>query len=241
MDFKELEILGLSKGNIKVYSAILNNGISSINDIHERTGLERRAIYDIINKLIEKGLITYVIEKGRKKYQCAPPKKLLEELNIKKQEMLDFEKIIPYIKEIYASSRPKINSEVFRGAEGIKTVWEDMLNYKEIYWIGSGRYVPKKFPDWFSNWNKRRIKLRVKWFNLCRYELKKEIKVMPYENARFLPVEFSGNPIVIAIYGNKVVNFIYGEQFFAFSIESKEVAHNYKMYHQYLWDNVAKT
>ena len=38
MKLQELEILGLSKGNIKVYSAILNNGISSINDIHERTG-----------------------------------------------------------------------------------------------------------------------------------------------------------------------------------------------------------
>src|SRR3989344_3733305 len=165
MDFKELEILGLTKGGIKVYSAILNNGISSINDIHERTGLERRAIYDILNKLIEKGIITYVVEKGKRKFQCSPPSKLIAELNIKKQEILDFEKTMPSIEKIYASSRPKINSEVFRGAEGIKAIWEDTLNYKEVFWIGVGRYLPKKFPHWFSNWNKRRIKLKVKWFN----------------------------------------------------------------------------
>lgn len=240
MEFKELEILGVTKGGIKVYSAILNNGISSINDIHERTGLERRAIYDIINKLIEKGIITYVVEKGKRKFQCAPPNKLMEELNIKKQEILNFERIIPSIKEIYTSLRPKINSEVFRGADGIKAVWEDMLNYKEVYWLGSGRYMPKKFPHWFSSWNKRRIKLKVKLFNLSRYEFKKEVKAMPYEFVKFLPKEFSSNPVVIGIYGNKIVNFLFGQQFFAFSIESNEIADNYKKYHKYLWKHVGK-
>jgi len=54
MEIKELEIFGLSRGEIKVYSAILEIGVSKINNIHEKTGLERRGIYDIINKLIEK-------------------------------------------------------------------------------------------------------------------------------------------------------------------------------------------
>lgn len=240
MDFKELEVLNLTKGEVKIYSAILNNGVSSINNIHERTGMERRAIYDIINKLIGKGMITYFIEKGKRKFQCAPPKKLMEEINIRKQELFNFEQLLPSIEKIYTSSRPKVNSEVFRGIEGIKSVWEDSLNYKEMYWIGAGRYMPKKCPQWFSNWNKRRIKLKVKWFNLLKHELKKEIKAFTYESVEFLPEEFSGNPTVIGIYGNKVVNFIFGEEVFAFSIESKELADSYKKYHKYLWENVAK-
>lgn len=240
MDLKELEVLGLTRGGIKVYSAILNNGISSINDIHERTGLERRAIYDIVNKLIEKGVITYFVEKGKRRFQCSPPNKLIEELNIKKQEILNLERIIPSIKEIYASSRPRISSEVFRGAEGIKAVWEDMLNYKEIHWIGSGRYVPKMYPVFFANWNKRRIKLKVRMLNLIRRELIKEVRPFRLECVKFLPEEFSGNPTVIGIYGNKVINFLFGEQLFAFSIENKELADNYRRYHNYLWDNVAK-
>ena len=47
-DMEELKVLGLTKGEIKVYSAILNIGISTLNNIHEKTGIERRAIYDII-------------------------------------------------------------------------------------------------------------------------------------------------------------------------------------------------
>lgn len=63
---EELKALGLTEGEIKVYSAILNLGIATINKIHEKTGLERRTIYDVINKLIEKGLISYTTENKKK-------------------------------------------------------------------------------------------------------------------------------------------------------------------------------
>ena len=91
------------------------------------------------------------------------------------------------------------------------------------------------------NWNKKRVKLKIKLYNLIRLDLKKEIK-KPYEleHIKFLPEEFSGNPTVIGIYGNKTVNFIFGKEIFAFVIESRELAENYKRYHKYLWDNVAE-
>ncbi len=67
-----------------------------------------------------------------------------------------------------------------------------------------------------------------------------------FENSYFqndvliLPKEFSGNPTVICIFGNKVVNFILDKELFAFVIECKELADNYRRYHKYLWNNVAK-
>ena len=66
MDLNQLKELGLSKGQISVYSAVLELGISSLNKIQEKTGIERRNIYDILNKLIEKGLISYTVEKGKR-------------------------------------------------------------------------------------------------------------------------------------------------------------------------------
>jgi hypothetical protein len=70
-----------------------------------------------------------------------------------------------------------------------------------------------------------------------RAEIKKP---MQYERMKFLPKEFSGNPIVISIYGDKVANFTFREEWFAFIIQSRDIAENYKKYHKYLWDNVAK-
>jgi len=242
-----LEILrkvGLSDGEIKVYSSLLDLGKAPLNKIHERTGIERRNIYDILNKLIERGLVTYIKENKRRLFEISHPNKIIgyveekkHELDITKQEI---EKELPSIIEKYNFKKPDINAEIFRGIEGVKAVWEDMLNYKEVYWIGSGRYVPKRLSIWFSNYNRRRVKQKVKWLNLMRNEMKKEIKKpLEFEQIKFLPKEFSGNPTAIGIYGNKIVNFLLGEDFFAFVIENKEIAENYKKYHKFLW-NIAQ-
>ena len=241
MKLEELHVLGLTNGEIKVYSAILNIGISTINKIHEQTGFERRAIYDIINKLIEKGLVTYTVEKGKRTYQCAPPNKLREEIN-KRIALLDnLEKLLPSIENIYQASKPEINVEVFRGKEGIKAVFEDTLNYKEVRFIGGGWYVVKEMPFYWHTYNKRRIIHGTKWYNLVRYEMRKmKIPSGKLTYVKILPKEFSGTPSLIWIFGNKVANVVWGDTLFAFVIESQEIADNYKMYHHYLWNKVAK-
>jgi sugar-specific transcriptional regulator TrmB len=246
--FMELQILrkiGLSDGEIKIYSALLDSGSSPIRRIHEMTGIERRNIYDILNKLIEKGLVTYMNENRKRLFQVSHPSKITGYIEEKKQRLestkKEIEDMMPRITEKFASRRPEISAEVFRGWEGTKAVWEDMLNYKEICWIGSGRYVPKDAPHFFESWNRRRIKLGVKWINLLRHEMRGEIK-KPYEleEMRFLPEEFSGNPVVIAVFGDKTANFIFGDEIFASVVESRKLAENYRRYHRYLWDNVAK-
>jgi sugar-specific transcriptional regulator TrmB len=241
MNTEGLKTLGLTESMIKTYLAILKTPSATINKIHEKTGLERRTIYDIINKLIEKGMITYTVEKGKKTYQSVNPNKLLEETKKIKNSLEEFENSIPDLTDLYKASKQEINAEIFRGKDGFKAIWEDMLNQKENYFIGGGWYIVEKLPNFWANYNKRRIKAGVKWYNLLRHEYKKqkfpETKLI---QAKFLPEEFSGSPAVIFIYGNKVVNVLWGEDFFAFSIESKEIADNYKRYHKYLWNNIAE-
>ena len=240
-----LRKIGLSEGEITVYSSLIDFGASTVNDIHEKTGIERRNIYDILNKLIERGLVTYITENKRKFFRTSHPMKITGYLEEKESEIRDIKEEIreeiPSLIKKFEVNRPKISAEVYRGADGIKAVWEDMLNYKEGYWIGAGRYVPKKFPVFFANWDRRRVKLKIKWFTLLRAELKKEIKKpLRLEQMKFLPERFSGNPTVIGIFGNKVVNLLYlSDEFFAFVIENKELAEDYKRYHKYLWERVA--
>jgi len=242
MEIPELKILGLTQGQIKVYSAILNIGISSINNIHEKTGLERRAIYDIINKLIKKGLITYTIEKGKRTYQIATINKLKEQIQEKKQQIEKFENILPNLEKIYKTKKPKINLEIFRGKEGIKSIFEHMLNYKENLFISGGYYIMDLLPNYWPQYNKRRIKKKVKWRSLGLYESKKrkkpESKLL---EIKYLPKDFSGSPSVVFIFGNKIANVLWGEEWFAFMIESKEISDNYKKYFEYLWGHVGKS
>jgi sugar-specific transcriptional regulator TrmB len=244
MDLEILRKIGLSDGEIRVYSALLDTGKTSLNRIHEKTGIERRNIYDILNKLIERGLVTYITENRRRLFQVSHPNKILNYISEKEANLeavkKDVANALPAIMEKYNYSRPDINAEIFRGVEGVKAVFEDMLDYKEMFWIGSGRYIPKKIPVWWKHWQNRRIKAKKKWYNLLRYELKGKEKPMEFEEIRFLPKEFSGSPVVFGVYGNKVINMLLGEEFNAFVIESKELADGYRRYHKYLWDNVAE-
>jgi sugar-specific transcriptional regulator TrmB len=239
MKLDSLKTLGLAPGEIKTYEAILISGIATINIIHEKTGIERRGIYDTINKLIKKGLIAYIVEDGKRTYHIAPPSKLQEEANKIKEDLTKFESLMPDIQKIYEAEKPEIGLEAFRGIEGIKSIWEDMLNYKEIRWIGSGNYMPSQHPIFFKHWNTKRKEKKIKSLHLFRKEIRSKV-IKDAGDAKFLPEEFSGNPTVTCIYGNKVVNFLFSGDFFAFVIESKELADNYRRYHKYLWDKVGK-
>ena len=99
----ELEILrkiGLSNGEITLYSALLETGRAPVNKIHEKTGIERRNIYDILNKLIERGLITYIMENKRRLFQITHPTRIIGYLEEKKHdlEIVTIKDLVEYIK-----------------------------------------------------------------------------------------------------------------------------------------------
>lgn len=244
MALEILRKIGLSEGEIKVYDSLLDLGNSSLNEIHGKTGIERRNIYDILNKLIGRGLIGYITENKRKIYSISSPKKIWGYVEEKRHELdkikQDIDAEMPAIMNRYASKKSKIDAQIYRGTNGIKAIYEDILNYKVHYFIGGGRYVMKNLPNYWENFNLRRVKSKIKFYNLVRNELRGEIKKLKYEHVKFLPKEFSASPNVIFIWGDKVANVLFAEDFFAFVIGSREIADNYRKYHKYLWNNVAK-
>lgn len=244
MNLEILRSIGLSDGEIKVYRAILDIGFAQISEINTKVNINRRNIYDILNRLIEKGLINYAEENNKKKFHITHPNKLIGFIEEKKKELdnskENIEKEIPEILQKFNATKPQIRTEVYTGVEGMKAYFEDSLNYPETYWIGGGRYLPKKYPNFFVPWNKRRVKLKIKWHYLMRYELREEYKPFQFEEVKFLPKEFSGAPTVIGIFGNKVAQLLLGEEIFVFVTESKELAENYKNYFNFLWNKVAK-
>ena len=244
MSLDILRKIGLSEGEIKVYSALLDLGVTSVNNIHEKVGIDRRNIYDILNKLIERGLVSYTESDKKRVFKISDPEKILSYVEEKKTNLdnikKEIEKIVPEMKEKFNQKNDEIFSEIFRGSEGLKAVWDDMLNYKKIYWIGSGSYAPERYPAFFKDWNKRRKKKKVESYHLYRYEKWKTAQKSWFTGARVLPPEFSGNPTVTVIYGDKVAQMLLGKNIQVFVIESKELAENYMRYHKYLWDKVAK-
>lgn len=246
MNLDQLKEIGLSPGQINVYSAVLELGNCRISEIHEKTGLERRVIYDIINKLIEKGFITYTLEEGTKTYQCTSPNNLKEEIENKQKKLEQLHQKISEISKAYSLSRPKIRAEVYRGNNAMKALLEEGLEYEATYWIGGNSGVEADAGAdmrlWFKKWTDRRVELKRFMYDLVDYGTSLE-DFPPNDVERHkkfyykycsLPKELQ-SPMVVIIFGNKVAQVLWSKQSFAFVLESEEIKESFMKYFNCFW------
>jgi sugar-specific transcriptional regulator TrmB len=230
-----LRKIGLTDTEVKIYLELLSLGATSAGKIVERTGIYRKNLYDALNKLIERGLVSYVIENKIKFFQAKKPDNLLRYLDEKKEEL---EEILPELNAKSKSQTPEIESEIYRGVEGIKTILKDCLNYKEILMIGATGDVENRLPYFWPQYNKKREKLKCKWKLLLVHEAKdKPITKSRFYEYKVLPKILSGLN-VIYIYGEYVANILWLEKPLAFVTKHKTLANNYKKYFNYLWETI---
>ena len=58
--------LGLTNSEARIYIILLDLGTAQVGQIMEKTGMHRRNIYDSIARLLEKGLVSYVMINNKK-------------------------------------------------------------------------------------------------------------------------------------------------------------------------------
>ena len=57
MELTELKTIGLTEGEIKLYNALLELGESTRTELSKKSGISPSKIYDVANRLLEKGII----------------------------------------------------------------------------------------------------------------------------------------------------------------------------------------
>jgi len=242
MNTKILKEIGLTETEIKVYLSLLTIGATSAGKIVEETGVYRKNLYDSLNKLIEKGLVSYVIENKIKIFQAKKPDNLEKYLDEKKakieEQKLEIQNSIIELNSLYKKAPAEIESEIYRGTEGIKTILKECLNYKEVLFIGATGDVENRLPYFWLQYNKKREKLKCNWKLLLVHEAKnKPITKSKYYEYKVLPEILSGLN-VIYIYGDYVANVLWLEKPIAFVIKHKTLSNNYKKYFDYLWRTI---
>lgn len=230
MDTKILERTGLSKGEIEVYVALLKLGAALVSKISQETGLHRTNIYDILEKLREKGLVSYVIGENRKYYSSTNPDKLLDYI---KERETEVKSILPELKSYLTIPRSESIAELYKGKEGLKSVLKDILKEGKDYIVLEEeghiqKVLPHFYPQFNMQLNKSKIKVRV----LTKDG--KNIAKRSLMQIRYLP-EFLSFPSATAIYGNKVAIFVWDEPYHAILIKSEQVAESYRSFFEQLW------
>ena len=239
MDEKLLQEIGLAPSEIAIYTALLKTGSTKVGILIKEVSLHRSRVYEAINRLIEKGLVSYVIKNNIKFFQASDPDRLLSYIEEQKDKLNDKEEIIknilPELKK-QASLMPQAEAHVLYGKEGFKTMRKDVLKQKQtIYLIGAvGKEDELEY--FFPNFDKLRIKSKIKMKVLYDWEVKgKSITKLELMETKFLPKEYS-SPAVINIYGDRVVNVLWkGEVPICFMIINKDIADSYRKWFELMW------
>ena len=67
-----LEDIGLTRSEINVYLALLELGSSTTGKIIDKAKVSSSKIYEVLDKLIQKGLVSFIIKSGIKYFQALP-------------------------------------------------------------------------------------------------------------------------------------------------------------------------
>ena len=94
---KNLMRLGLTENEAKVYLALLEIGSTSAGEIIKKTKLHRNIVYDNLEKLIEKGLVSFVLIKNIKHFEVNSSHELWDFIDKQKEEVLEKEVLIKKI------------------------------------------------------------------------------------------------------------------------------------------------
>lgn len=231
-----LENLGLREGEIKVFLDLLKYGNSPVSKIKERTQLHRTTIYDFLESLINKGIVSYIKISGVKFYSAKEPE-ILFNLIEEKSNML--KSVFDELKNIKNNNEESFSVEVFKGKEGFKYWLNDMVKeQKDVYGFGIDEKIfSSKFKYEVAQYFQKRKNLEYK-----ERLLTKENPDFLYKDMnttyRYLPEKYF-NPTPTVVYSNKVVIIIW-EPMHLIIIKNSNLADSYKKNFEMLWTIAGK-
>jgi len=228
---EKLKKAGLTGNEAKVYLELLKRGSISANELAKKVGLDRSLTYQLLNNLVEKGLVSYVIKENKKYFEAADPENIL--IKIKEQERL-VESLIPDLKKIEKLKEKEQEVKVYEGKQGLKTFFEDLIKSKEVCIFGStGKsYDVLKFE--IPHIAKKAQELGMKGKMVTSKEFKRhEMTRLPNLKVRYL--EEIKSPATTTIYEDKVAIHVLTDKPVVIIIKNKDIAEGYRNYFEFLW------
>ena len=218
--------LGLMESEIKTYRAAFEYGSLTVIDLAKKTKLSRQAVYVAINSLIDRGLMTSMMQGKKKFFAAEHPKKLLayaQRKNVEMQNQIeDLERVVPQLELQMGGERPIVR--VFEGKEGLKAFIEDMRSStcKDSYEITDTEALynvihREELGSLRSDLKKNSIKIHGIYSGPVGQNVVES-------NRYLLPVDKGGFKSNVGIYGDKIHLITFEGKMYSVMLESKPLA-----------------
>ena len=233
--------LGLTKNEATIYLFLLKNPHITTGLIIKETGISNSRVYESLNSLIAKGLVTYVIQKYGKSFDASPPEKFLEKEEERKKKI---EELVPELKKLKIEKEFRTNTAVFEGFEGFKTAFKKIIDdcpkEETIYILGFSEQIfsTKSLRLFLSNMNlksaQKKQKLKIILDSSIKKTLGRDREKEKYTEVKYMPEGYI-SPAAIDVFQDYVYIFLWEEKPFVFMIKNKRIAESFKQYFNFLW------
>lgn len=232
--------IGLTEGEAKVYLALSEVGSSTVGPIVKKSGVAYSNIYDILNRLIDKGIVSFIIKNKTKYFQAASPSNLVLYLDKKQEQIVQekeaLKKILPDLEKLQ-EAKSKQEAEVFIGKKGLRTAYEKLCRNASkkdeilFFYIHDEKYAEES--NLFYN-SIIDLVSGTKNRGICNADYEKSwfAKKSKHLIMRFSNLPLPGN---IDIINDKILLVSWGESIFSVLIHSQSLADNLRNYFNEMW------
>ena len=245
METNFLEKLGLTKGEVKVFNALNRLGESTVGPLTTESQVSKSKIYDLLEKLISKGLAGYTVRENTKFFFLNDPSTIVDYVNKKEIELKktkeEIENALPnLLAQRNAQTKNRI-AEIYEGFSGLRTIREELLmqmpTKSTLLVLGAPTIANEKWESWLLQFHKKRLSKQINMKILYNADAKKYgsiRKKMKNTLVRYLP-EKVVTPTWIDIFDNAIMIGIAMERPVAFVVRDKTTAESMKNYFEVLW------
>jgi DNA-binding MarR family transcriptional regulator len=128
---QKLAAIGLTEGEAKTYLALLSLGTSTVGPIVDKSGVSASKVYQIIDRLMHKGLASMIVDQDTKKFTASDPSMIITYLEQEKARIESYESsinsIMPMLKLKKDSSEKQPVVEFTTGKKGFEAFLNEII------------------------------------------------------------------------------------------------------------------
>ena len=243
---QQLQNLGLTEGEAKVYEALLSLGSSTVGPIVKKSGVAYSNVYEILKRLIDKGLASYIVREKTKYFQSVEPTRLQEYLDKKEIKIQEnkrlLSELLPKIQKLQKFVGKREEAEIFIGTKGLMTAYENLLSDSKkgdklfFFYVHDPVYYELAEKFYMKSWKIfKKVNIDIAGYGVGNRAYKKTKLVTHYPKwikQRYVDFPLPAN---IDIYRDKILIISWSEKPLGILIQSQEIAEKFKKYFDGVW------
>lgn len=238
----ELEKVGLSEKEARVYLATLELAQSSVQDVAKKSGINRTTVYVILESLIKKGLCSTYSKDKKIYYMAESPDVLMNIFDLQKKAIEDkqkrIEELMPQLRSVFNRQESKPVVRFFEGKEGLRAMSNELLSSqaKIIRMIYSVDALKNVFSDTERDQSRKiRINKNIKSKVLYTFHTGELSSTPDGERIKIPEAEFPVNSD-IALFDNKIRIASLGKKLNGVIIENEDMYNTFVSLFDLAWE-----